>query len=237
LIIIARILLRKIEKRRRTMTPNLALALEDFVPVFLTLFALIWITRMIFNMDQRSGFVGVIGSILVILGGLFKAISKLLWVINGELILWMENSLFLLMAPGFALLAWAIWTGQKSLYWGVQSRYVFHVPFAFVILIIGGGFIFRSEGRSWFIVLLTLVVIMSSVMLILLSRHALKNHLKGNASLFLIYLVLTIVLNGMARTPSPTIGVEWTKQLLNTTAALILAFASWQLWRSTARLK
>ena len=87
-------------------------------------------------------------------------------------------------------------------------------------------------GRTWFFILLTLVVIMSSIMLILLSKHAWKYNLKGTASLYLIYLLLTLVLNGMARTPSPSISVEWIKQLLNTAAAIILMIASWQLWRS-----
>jgi len=220
------------------MTPTLALALQDFVPVFLTLLALIWITRIIFSMDQRSGLVGIIGSSLVILGGLLKAISKLLWVISGDLILWMENSLFVLMAPGFGLLAWAIWTGQKSSFRGIETKYVFQVPIVFVLLVGGGTAIFgfSSEERAWFFALLTLVVIMSSMMLILLSRHAWNRRLKSTAYLFLVYLVLTLVLNGMARTPSPSIGVEWTKQLLNTAAATILTIASWQMWRSIKKL-
>lgn len=220
------------------MTPTLALALQDFVPVFLTLLALIWITRIIFVMNHQSGLVGIIGSVLVILGGLLKAISKLLWVTSGDLILWMENSLFVLMAPGFALLAWALWTGQKVIFRGVETRYVFQVPIVFVLLVGGGtaNLSFNNEGRAWFFVLLSLVVIMSSIMLILLSRHAWNYNLKSTAYLFWVYLVLTFVLNGMARTPSPTIGVEWTKQLLNTAGAAILTIASWQLWRSIKKL-
>ena len=95
------------------MEPTLALALEDFVPVFLTLLALFWVTRMMLAIDRRSGYVSLAGSALVILGGLFKASSKLYWVISGSLIAWMENSLFLLMAPGFALVAWSIWFSAR----------------------------------------------------------------------------------------------------------------------------
>jgi len=217
------------------MTPTLALALEDFVPVLLTFLALLWLTRMIFAMDRRAGYVAAIGSLLVVLGGLFKATSKLFWVFSGELITWMENSLFTLMAPGFAFLAWAIWCGQRRVFRDTRTQFVFQVPMSFLLIIGGGTFYFNSsdQGRVWFFVLLTLVVLMSSLMLILLNRHALHYRLKGNASLFLVYLVITLVLNGMARTPSPTTSVEWIKQIINTGASVILALASWQLWRGT----
>ncbi len=217
------------------MTPTLALALEDFVPGLLTLLALLWLTQMIFAMDRRSGYVAALGSLLVVLGGLFKATSKLLWVFSGELITWMENSLFTLMAPGFAFLAWAIWCGQRRVFRDTSTQFVFQVPMSFFLIIGGGTFYFNSsdQGRIWFFVLLTLVVLMSSLMLILLNRHAMHYHLKGTASLFLVYLVITLVLNGMARTPSPTTSVEWMKQIINTGASLILALASWQLWRGT----
>ena len=217
------------------MTPTLALALEDFVPVILTFFALLWLTRMIFVMERRSGYVAAIGSILVVLGGLFKATSKLLWAFSGELIVWMENSLFILMAPGFAFLAWGIWCGQRRVFRDTRTQYVFQVPMSFFLLIGGGTVYFNTsqQGRIWFFALLTLVVLMSSLMLILLSRHAWHYRLKGAASLFLVYLVITLVLNGMARTPSPSISVEWMKQIINTAAAVILALASWKLWRGT----
>ena len=218
-----------------TMTPTLALALEDFVPVLLTLLALLWLTRMIFAMDRRSGYVAALGSLLVVLGGLFKATSKLLWVFSGELITWMENSLFTLMAPGFAFLAWAIWCGQRRVFGDTKTQYVFQVPMSFFLLIGAGTVFFNTsqQGRIWFFVLLTLVVLMSSLMLILLSRHAFHYRLKGAASLFLVYLVITLALNGMARTPSPSISVEWMKQIINTAASVILALASWKLWRGT----
>lgn len=217
------------------MEPTLALALEDFVPVLLTLLALFWVTRMMLAIDRRSGYVSLAGSALVILGGLFKASSKLYWVISGSLIAWMENSLFLLMAPGFALVAWSIWTGQVRLLQRRKVKSFYLLPGAFLILIAGGTVYFSGNDswRTWFLVLLTLVVIMSSLMLVLLSRHARHYNRKGTAALFLFYLVLTIILNGMARTPSPTVGVEWAKQLLNTAAASILLLAAWQLWRAT----
>lgn len=217
------------------MVPTMALALEDFVPVLLTLLALVWLNRMVFRMDRRSGYIAMLGLLFVVLGGLLKATSKLFWVTSGEPVAWMEDSLFLLMAPGFAFLAWAIWCGQRSLFRDIQPRFVWQMPTILLLVISGGTFYaYRADlERTWFFVLLTLVVVMSSLMLILISRHAWHYRLKRIAFLFLLYLALTLVLNGLARTPSPTLGVEWAKQLINTAAALILAFASWRLWLAT----
>jgi hypothetical protein len=217
------------------MTPTLALALEDFVPVIFTLLALFWVTRLIFDLDRRSGYVALVGSVLVVSGGLLKASSKLYEVFMGELIIWMENSLFLLMAPGFALVAWSVWTGQVRLLKDRDAKFFYPFPVGFPILIVGGTLAFgvSESERTWFLVLLSLVVLMSSIMLVLLSRHAWHYKRKGTAALFLLYLGLNLLLNGLARTPSPTITVEWIKQLLNTAATGILLLAAWRLWRVT----
>jgi hypothetical protein len=220
------------------MNPTLALALEDFVPVLLTLLALSWLSSIVFQIHRPSGTIAVLGLILVVSGGFFKAAGKLIWVVYGERIAWMDESLFILMAPGFACLAWAIWSGQKLLLRDVEPRLVWQMPLILLLFTSGGTVLAqgRNQGSTWFIVLLTLVVLMSGVMLILLSRHALFYRRKGIAFLFILYLAFNLVLNGLARTPSPTVGVEWTKQLLNTAATAILAFASWRL-RSVTRRK
>jgi hypothetical protein len=214
------------------MTPTIALALEDFLPVLLTLLALLLLTRMIFSVDQRSGYAAVLGLILVVLGGTLKATSKLLWVVFGESIPWMENSLFLLLAPGFASLTWAIWCSQRRFFRKVQTRYVSQVPVLFIFFIGAGNIYFNTsgQGRSWFFVLLSLVVVMSSLMVVLLSKYAWHYGLKSTALLFLLYLVITLLMNGMAQTPSSSLEMEWAKQSVNTAAAAILAFASWRLW-------
>ena len=137
--------------------------------------------------------------------------------------------------PGFAFLAWAIWCGQRSLFRNTQPRLVWQLPLL-LLLFIGGATLYVNAAaleRTWFVVLLTLVVVMSALVLLLMTRHALHYRLKGIAFLFMLYLVLTLVLNGLARTPSQTLSMEWAKQLINTAAALILAFASWRLWLAT----
>jgi hypothetical protein len=217
------------------MTPTIALALEDFLPVFFTLIALVFLCRIFFDIDRASGYIALLGTLLVVLGGFLKASGKINWALTGEQVVWMENSLFLLLAPGFALLAWSIWTGQCCLLGGSKPRLLWIVPTAVCIVIAAGSLHFygSGEGSTWFLVLLALTVVMSSLMLILLSRQAWFYKLKGVALLFLLYLGITLVLNGMARTPSSSITVEWIKQITNTIAAVILIAAIWRLWIKT----
>jgi hypothetical protein len=217
------------------MTPTIALALEDFAPVLLTLLALIWLNRIVYEMDRPSGHIALLGSILIVLGGLLKATSKLIWAVSGTQILWMDRSLFLLMAPGFGCVAWALWCGQGCLFRRTRPRFVWQVPLLFSLLVGGGAayFYHTSRDRMSFFILLTLVVLASSLMLILLAFHAWRYRNKMIASLFLLYLIITLALDGMARTSDGTIGMEWAKQLVNTAAAALLAFGSWRLWRAT----
>jgi len=219
------------------MTPTIALALEDFAPVLLTLLALIWLNRIVSEMDRPSGYIALLGSILIILGGLLKATSKLIWAVADTQILWMDRSLFLLMAPGFGCVAWALWCGQGCLFRRARPRFVWQVPSLFSLLIGGGAayLYYTSQDRISFFVLLTLVVLASSLMLILLAIHAWRYGNRTIAALFLLYLIITLALDGMARASSGTMGMEWAKQLVNTAAAGLLAFGSWRLWRVTRK--
>jgi len=218
------------------MQPNLALAIEDFLPVLLTFLALLWLGQMILSMHRSSGAVAAFGMVLIVAGRALKAVSKLIWALFGNPVAWMDDSLFVLMAPGFACFTWALWSAQRSWFQKVSARCVWQVPVV-VLLISGLGVTYAtvSEGsRIWFFVTLTTVVIMSTLMSGLLVRQAWWMGRRGISLIFAVYLVSTLVLNGMARTTSETISYEWLKQLVNTFAAGIFAFAAWQLMAETA---
>jgi len=148
------------------MEPNLALAIEDFLPVLLTFLALLWLGQMILSMHRSSGAVAAFGMALIVTGGALKAVSKLIWALFGNPVAWMDDSLFFLMAPGFACFAWALWSAQRSWFQKVSARYVWQVPVV-VLLISGLGVTYATMsagGRIWFFVALTTVVIMSTLM-------------------------------------------------------------------------
>jgi len=91
-------------------TYPLSIAIFDFVPVFMFLVGAFFLTRI--AIQQRSTACGrmvMAGALLIFLGGLLKAIWKLLYTVNIADIQWMSQIQFILVAPGFvALLVVAI---------------------------------------------------------------------------------------------------------------------------------
>lgn len=213
------------------MKPTLALAIEDLAPVILSLLALWWLTQMAFRMHRPSGYLATVGLVLVVLGGLLKATAKLVAVTGGREVSWMANSLFPLMAPGFICFGWAMWCGQRATCAGQAPRRVWPLPAAIIVL--GGGGIvalaLSGPGRAWFMAALTLAVLATALSVILLARQCWRQRLRAVGLLFALYLLITLLLNGMARQPSETLTMEWIKQVVNTLAAAIFALAAWLL--------
>jgi len=190
---------------------------------------------MAFRMHRPSGYLATVGLVLVILGGVLKASAKLVAVTGGLEIGWMANSLFPLMAPGFICFGWAMWCGQQSICAGRAPKWVWPIPGAAIAL--GGGAIaalaLGGPGRAWFVVALTLAVLATTLSVILLVRQCWRQNLRAVGLLFGIYLLITLLLNGMARRPSDTLTAEWTKQMVNTLASAVFVLAAWLLSRKT----
>ena len=94
---------------------TVSLALFDFVPVICSGIGLFFITRMIARLDANSGKVAYLAGTLIVLGGLSKATWKLIFTSSGTDIAWMNDMLFIFLAPGFTLLSWALWNAQLAL--------------------------------------------------------------------------------------------------------------------------
>ena len=86
---------------------TLSLALVDFLPVFFAAFGFFYIVRLVSFILPRQGRIAFWGSTLVVLAGFIKAVWKLLMASSAGAInlAWMENAMFILMAPGYILLA------------------------------------------------------------------------------------------------------------------------------------
>src|SRR5215204_1896427 len=96
---------------------TLPLAILDFVPVLFTGIGLMYVIRLIFLVLPAQGRTAFLGGVMVVTGGSLRAVWKLLIVLSsGNLVVdWMGNSLFVLMAPGYVLLAWSIWQLMRSI--------------------------------------------------------------------------------------------------------------------------
>src|SRR5512138_3854816 len=96
---------------------TLPLAVLDFVPVLFTGIGFTYIIRLVSFVLPSQGRIAFLGGIMVVAGGFLRALWKLLIVLSGgDLVIdWMGNSLFVLMAPGYVLMAWSIWQFSRSM--------------------------------------------------------------------------------------------------------------------------
>ncbi len=189
------------------------LALEDFVPVILA-FAGFWLLS-----QQR---LGRAGAILLGLGGLAKAVWKLLVAGWGIDLPWLEGALFPLMAIGGALLASAL---HRKLSWPTWP-YLALAGLAALSMVLFGSL------QPAFILATTLVVAISILAAVIAWRH-------GATFAALLYPVSVLVVIALVplrhQAGSETVIFQWAQQLTNTIAQALFFAASLIAWRAVQK--
>lgn len=206
---------------------SLSLALVDFLPVLFAGLGFMYLIRLVSFILPAQGRIAFLGSSLVLAGGFLKALWKLLMAFSGSVvnIVWMENGLFVLMAPGYIFLAWSIWQTARS----VQGKSVYNawiLPTAIItVMFLVSYFLFLANplSPSWERILLSMMVLATAVTGILLILFAFRLKLYLAAGLFLINLLTIFMLNGMARMAVQSISLQWIEEAIN--AVCWLAFA------------
>lgn len=213
---------------------TLSLALEDFIPVIFSSIGLYFVSRMVGNINTRLGQMATIGWILVTIGGFLKATWKLVMALTQAQtnIVWFDKGMFIWMAAGFTLLAFALWLigeirsgkRQPNRIWlgpaivlGLSLFAIFFTGFPDVTI------------NTWRFILLGVMTIGNVVMVVLLIQQARANNQNLLAVLFLVNIVIVFILSGLARIPEQSIPLQWTEQLLNTFAQGAFAYAAWKL--------
>ena len=213
---------------------TLSLALVDFLPVFFTAVGLVAISRMVAHVNVTQGRVAFYGTLFTIAGGFFKAIWKLFMASsNGTVdIRWMEEGLFVFMAPGYTLLAWSVWQTVRT----VQGKKAFHAWIPPLVLI---GIVFTASvtlfamnptSPAWERVLLSVMVLATIITGIFLLTFAFRQRLSTAGWLFILNLIGIILLNSLARLDDQTIALQWIEEGINTIAWLAFAVASNQVY-------
>lgn len=197
---------------------TIPLALFDLVPVVLAgvgCFALAGVVR---RRSPEHATAALLGSALVLAGGLAKVVWKLAvaadWGDWGVL----EEGLFVLLAPGFALLAW-------SLAAAAGRRLPIAVPLGLIAVAELAALALRSTGPL--LALTVLAATATAVLGIVLARRM------GDgvaALLFGAQLVLAFALVPLAQPPH-TIDKQWLEEVLNTFGQGAFAFAALRLLR------
>ncbi|CRI63090.1 conserved membrane hypothetical protein [Thiocapsa sp. KS1] len=214
---------------------TLPLALFNLLPVAFTGLALWFLARLVGDLDPPYRTMARAGGALILLGGLSKAVWKLIFVTVGQDLTWLASALFPLMAPGFALLAGAALgillrlRGQSE---GVWIRY----GVAAVILVVVGAVVVRTLGmgipRGWFLPLLGLTSVANLVLSLALIAIALRFGRKDAALLFGVNLAMVFALPPIAMASPDTLLMHWSEQVLTAIGTAAFALGGYGLWRS-----
>ncbi|MCA9951863.1 MAG: hypothetical protein KDE48_19565 [Anaerolineales bacterium] len=214
---------------------TIAMGLEDFLPVIFSGIGLYFVVHMIGRFDKTSGRMAFWGAFLIILGGVFKASWKLNIAATGQDIVWMADSLFLLLGPGFTLLSWALFSAQLIMAGKDIPRMMWLRPLLVIALfVVGAAAASTQGGRTWIYIMLTLTTFANLAVVVLLIKQSNQQGVKTAAGLFLFNIIAVFALSGMARMPQ-TVSFQWIEQGLQTLSQGAFAIAAYQLAQDTAR--
>lgn len=214
---------------------TLPLALFNLFPVVLTGLALWFLARLVGALDPPHRTMARAGGVLILLGGLSKAVWKLILVAGGQDLTWLASMLFPLMAPGFALLAGAA-LGVLLRLQGRGEVALIRYGVAAVILVVVGAVVVRTLGmgipRGWFLPLLGLTSVANLVLSLVLIASALRLGHTGAAILFGVNLAMVFALPPIAMASPDTLFMHWSEQVLTAIGTAAFALGGYWLWRS-----
>lgn len=216
---------------------TLSLALVDFLPVAFTAIGLFYIVRMVGHVDELQGRVAAVGAVLTVTGGFLKAVWKLFMASsNGAVdIRWLDDGLFVWMAPGYTLLAFSVWQTVRS----VRGQRTFHAwlaPKTFIVLMSAASiylYMTNPASPAWERILLSVMVLATLVTGILLVIFGFRQKLPLAGWLFLVNLAGILLLNGLARLPEQPITLQWFEEGINTVSWLAFMIAASKVYQYT----
>jgi hypothetical protein len=197
--------------------PSLALAFEDFVPVLLTAIGLFLIVRMINRVDRGAGTWAALGAVLIVAGGLSRATWKLVMAHGGPDLVPLFLALYVFLATGYLLFVMALWRGWQAAN-GRRARFPTWAAtaIALAVLLPLTVVLAPAGGRILPLVWLFAATSASVITSLLLARWARWIGRPGLGWLFIVSMVVTLLLNGLARAEAQSEAVQWAEQLLNT---------------------
>ena len=215
---------------------TISLALYNFLPVVLIGVALWFLARFVADHDPTDHRLALLGGGLILAGGLAKASWKLIAAASGTDLNWLSNALFPLMAPGFALLAVALWgavQGQRGrpIPVGLWRVALAAVALAFVAAALRHWVL--DLPRGWFLPLLVLASLGNLTTSVLLIGAALSLRRWGTALLFAVNLLMIFALQPIAMMNPKTLAMHWIEQSLTALGTACFALAAYRLWRLT----
>jgi hypothetical protein len=199
-----------------TQTYTLELALFNFIPVIAFLIGAYYLVSITSRLCAKScKWLTLIGSLLIVLAGVFKATWKLLFTLGWANILWMSDSQFILMAIGYLM----VFIAMILLACNLRSKYE-NLPALLM--------------ASWKIPFLTVMTLASLGTYIILIYFSLKHGSRLGAISFLLGLIFLLSMGALA-SGEQTIARQWLEQWINACAQIGFALGVWLLHQAIGK--
>jgi hypothetical protein len=218
------------------------LAVYNFLPVALTGVALWYLARYVESQDALHHPLALAGGALILAGGLSKAAWKLIAAVSGIDLVWLSNALFPLMAPGFALLAAALWGATRRRpgrppdpqAGRVAPRVLWSAALVAIVLAFTAAALRQwvfATPRGWFLPLLLLASLSNLAVSVLLIGTSMGLRRWSVAALFAVNLAMIFALQPIAMATPKTLALHWLEQSLTALGTGCFALAAFLLNR------
>lgn len=204
------------------------LALQDYMTVIFSALGLTLLTRMVSTIDRSLGRMALIGMILVVTGGFFKATGKLVIAAGGPTIDWLYQGLFPLIAPGFTIFVWAMYHVRRHFRDQAPLARPWLVPLVIMTVFAAGSLALGMAGGPWRVPLIMQATLANIFLLVMLAIAAWQREMRGAAVIFIVTLVVILVMAQLTRIPVNDIRIVWFEQITQTIAQGLFALGAWQ---------
>lgn len=207
----------------------LTLAIQNYMPVVFSALGLFWIARMINRTDAAASRLAFVGVGLIVLAGALKAAWKLVMSLSRIDVPLFSQALFPLIAPGFTLVAWALFASGGARSPVRRGIGLWLPPVAVSVVVLGLALLLAltQPGRTWVFVLIGASTAANVALAALLIRRAWRQSNVLAAGLFALNLVITFALSGIAGMPNKPLEVHWVEQIISTISNAGFAWAAW----------
>lgn len=215
---------------------SVSVALFDFLPVLVSGLGLGLLARGIAFRHAALAPVAWGAALLIPIGGFCKALWKLLIATQMLDIHWLENLLFIAMAPGFVAMAFSLLFGRRAWQRGTpreQASYsLVWLGFwlALPMLIALAAAALRPESRLWFFWLLGVTTIANVTLIVQAIGACRQGGLRWPIACFAYNFVATLSLSSLSRLP-PGEATAWIQEGVNFSAQAAFALGAWRLQR------
>lgn len=207
------------------------LALFDYLPVAMSALGLALLVQLLSRALPAALGLLLAGAGLVVAGGLGKATWKLIWVLAGRDVAWLDASLFICMAPGMILLACHVfaairrWRGGGARAHAGRASLLIALP----VLAAAGLAAGFAEGKAWFLLLLAATTLANIALVGALVRLSWMWGQGVTAAIFLFSIALTLCLSALAPVSAGSAPLQWLAESLNLLAQGGFALGLWRL--------